>query len=99
MTDDQLLSAAEVRIVQVMPSGLVITRLPAPVLETATKSPLPYVTEVQSLSAAEVRIVQVIPAGLTGVGTDGVTGAGTDGTLGAVGTGVGVGGAVTVPEG
>ena len=34
-TDHQLLSAAEVREVQVIPSGLVITRLPVPSSETA----------------------------------------------------------------
>ena len=60
-TDSQELSAAEVRLVQVMPSGLVITRLTAPDKATATNSPLPYVTEYQSLSVAEVRIVQSAP--------------------------------------
>ena len=50
-----------------MPSEEVITRLftvPLAVVETATNTPLPYVTEVQVLSAALVRIVQVIPSGL-----------------------------------
>ena len=59
----QALSAAEVRDVQVIPSGLVITRLPFPEEETATKIPLPYVMPYQALSAAEVRDVQVIPRG------------------------------------
>jgi hypothetical protein len=44
--------------VQVMPSGLVMTRLPLPELATATKIPLPYVTARQALSAAGVRMVQ-----------------------------------------
>ena len=37
-TDHQLLSAAEVRDVQVMPSSLVMTRFPVPVIETAQNS-------------------------------------------------------------
>ena len=41
VTDLQLLLFAEVRVVQVVPSVLVITRLPLPLEETATKSPPP----------------------------------------------------------
>ena len=52
------------REVQVTPSGLVITRLPDPVVLTATKSPFPYVTLDQLLSDAEVREVQVTPSEL-----------------------------------
>ena len=63
VTDLQLLSAEE-RLVQVIPSGLVITRLPVPSILTATNKPLPYVTEYQLLSAGVVRLVQVIPSGL-----------------------------------
>ena len=37
-TDVQLLFAALMREVQLMPSGLVITRLPAPLIDTATNS-------------------------------------------------------------
>ena len=62
VTDRQLLSAAEVRLVQVMPSGLVMTRLPEPSPATATKIPLPYVTERHVLSAAEDWLAQVMPA-------------------------------------
>ena len=54
MTEVHALSAAEVRLVQVIPSGLVITRFPVPFADTATKSPAPYVTEVHALSAADV---------------------------------------------
>ena len=64
MIELQEISAAEVRLVQVIPSGLVITRFPVPEKATATKSPLPYVTEFQLLSAADVRLVQVTPSGL-----------------------------------
>ena len=39
-----------------------MTRLPVPVLDTATKSPFPYVTELQSLSTAEFRLVQLMPS-------------------------------------
>ena len=52
------------RIVQVIPSGLVITRFPVPLSLTATNKPLPYVTDCHQLSAAGVRAVQVIPSGL-----------------------------------
>ena len=52
------------RLVQVIPSGLVITRLPVPVLLTVTNNPLPCVTENHSLSADDVRLVQVVPSGL-----------------------------------
>ena len=47
-----------------IPSGLVITRLPVPVKPTATNKPLPYVIALQLLSTAAVRPVQVIPSGL-----------------------------------
>ena len=47
-----------------MPSGLVMTLLPAPFHDTATNNPAPYVTERQALSAAEIRDVQVMPSGL-----------------------------------
>ena len=40
-TEFQLLSEADVRDVHVVPSGLVITRLPTPESLTATKRPLP----------------------------------------------------------
>jgi hypothetical protein len=62
VTERHSLSAADVREVQVIPSGLVITRLPVPVGLTATNKPLPYVTETQELFAADVRLVQVIPS-------------------------------------
>jgi hypothetical protein len=55
--------AAAVRDVQLIPSGLVITRL-VPSRLTATNKPLPYVTERHALSDADVRLVQVIPSGL-----------------------------------
>jgi hypothetical protein len=42
----------------------VITRLPAPVIPTATNRPLAYVTLSHRLSAADVRLVHVIPSGL-----------------------------------
>ena len=64
MTSNQSLSDAEVRAVQVIPSGLVITPLLFPLSPTATKIPLPYVTASQKLSDAEVRDAQVIPSGL-----------------------------------
>ena len=52
--------------VQVIPSGLVITRLPLPLFETATNRPTSadQHTDSQLLSAALVRMVQVIPSGL-----------------------------------
>jgi hypothetical protein len=62
VTEYQLLSTADVRLVQVIPSGLVITRLPVPLELTATNNPLPYVTDRQMLSAADERVVQVIPS-------------------------------------
>jgi hypothetical protein len=66
--DRQKLSAADVREVQLMPSGLVIIRLAVPVFDKATKSGeppgVPYVTEIHTLAAAEERIVQFIPLGL-----------------------------------
>ena len=64
MTPFQLFSVADTREVQTMPSVLVITRLPAPVLATATNSPFPFVTPNQLLAAAAAREVQVIPSGL-----------------------------------
>ena len=64
MTLFQLSSVAEVREVQVIPSGLVITRFPVPDDATATNKPPPYVTLVQELLAADVCEVQVIPSGL-----------------------------------
>ena len=45
-----------------IPSGLVIIRLPVPLELTATNKPFPYVTPRQSLSAADVRLVQVMPS-------------------------------------
>ena len=54
---------AEARIVQVIPSGLVMTLFPEPLLATATNSPFPYVTLVHELSAALVRIVHVMQSG------------------------------------
>ena len=63
VTPYQSLFASQVLMVQVVPSGLVMTRL-LPDAATATKIPLPYVTAYQSLSAAEVRMVQMVPSGL-----------------------------------
>lgn len=57
------LSAAEMRLVQVIPSGLVITRLPVPDEATATNISLPYAI-VNQLLSGEVRLVQLIPSGL-----------------------------------
>ena len=58
VTEDQPLSDADVRLVQVTPSGLVITRLPVPLSLTATNKPLPptvpYVTEFQLLLTTPV---------------------------------------------
>jgi len=45
-----------------MPLWLVMTRS-VPVLATATKTPLPYVTARHSMMAAGVRVVQVMPSG------------------------------------
>jgi hypothetical protein len=65
VTDCQALAAAAVRIVQVSPSGLVITRSnPDEAKPTATNKLLPYVTPYQLLSAADIWLVQVIPSGL-----------------------------------
>jgi hypothetical protein len=66
VTDCQLLSAAALRAVQVIASGLVITRLaivPEVVSLTATNRPSPYVTAFQVfvLFSAAVRAVQVSP--------------------------------------
>ena len=57
MTENHDWLAAETRLVQVMPSGLVMTRLSVPEEATATKRPSPYVTDCQSLLAAEVPLV------------------------------------------
>jgi hypothetical protein len=59
------LSAALDRIVQLRPSGEVITRLPVPVKLTAQNRPSSgdQQTDSQSLSAALVRVVQVTPSG------------------------------------
>jgi hypothetical protein len=66
VTDIQPLSAADVREVQVMPSGLVITRFPVPDEATATNNFCPagppQVTDIQPLSAADVRGVQLMPS-------------------------------------
>lgn len=60
----QLLSAALARVVQVTPSGDVITRLPVPLLATAAKRPSSgdQQTEFHILSAL-VCVVQVTPSG------------------------------------
>jgi hypothetical protein len=65
-THDHWLSEAEARDVHVIPSGLVITRLPVPVLETATNNDISgdQHTFCQSLSAADCLTVQFIPSGL-----------------------------------
>src|SRR6185437_12681122 len=63
-TPSQPSSIESVRLVQVIPSGLVITRLPLPELATATNRPAPHVTEFQVLLAAAVRAVQVMPSAL-----------------------------------
>jgi hypothetical protein len=55
--------AGVVRFVHAIPSGDVCTRLPVPLLATATKRLLPYVTARQLLSAALVRLVHAIPSG------------------------------------
>jgi hypothetical protein len=64
VTDIQSLSAADVRDVQVMPSGLVMTLLPVP--ETATAAKIDnsgaHATENQLLLFALVRVVQVLTA-------------------------------------
>ena len=66
VTEYQVLSAGEVCVVQVIPSGLVLTRLPVPLPATATNfcCPVgpPHVTEYQVLSAEELRMVQVTPS-------------------------------------
>ena len=64
VTKSHGLSAADAREFQVIPSRLVITRLPAPEVATATNTPFPYVTEFQLFSVADTREVQVIPSGL-----------------------------------
>ncbi len=52
------------RLVQLIPLGLVITRFKVPDELTATNKPSPYVTDLQELLAAVVRLVQVMPSGL-----------------------------------
>lgn len=47
-----------------MPSGLVMTRFPVPVRDTATKVPLPHATDIHPLATAADREVHVIPSGL-----------------------------------
>ena len=64
VTENHNWLAAETRLVHVIPSGLVMTRLPVPEEATATKRPSPYVTDCQLLLAAETRLVQAIPSGL-----------------------------------
>ncbi len=49
--------------VQAMPSGDVITRLPVPEVATATKRLLPKVTLFQLLSTIETRLVHTMPSG------------------------------------
>ena len=58
-----IVGASEMVAGGVMLAGAVITRLPAPLLATATKRLLPKATDLQLLSAAEVRAVQVMPSG------------------------------------
>ena len=60
------LSAADVLVVHVIPSVLVITPLPVPVQATATNMPLSadQHTLVQPLFAADVLAVHVIPSAL-----------------------------------
>ena len=59
------LSAGEVRVIHVIPSDEVMTRLPVPVQATATKRPRSgdQHTLYQLLSTADVLAVQVIPSG------------------------------------
>ena len=47
-----------------IPSELVMTRLPVPEADTATNKSAPYVTEFQTFNAAGERAVQFIPSGL-----------------------------------
>jgi len=65
-TDDQLLSVAAAFKFQIIPSELVITRLPTPEVATATNKDNSgaHVTENQSLSAADDLAVQVMPSEL-----------------------------------
>lgn len=65
ITPAQALSAALVLIVHVVPSGEVITRLPVPLLATATNKlrSEDQQTDCQALSAALVRVVQFTPSG------------------------------------
>ena len=55
------------RLVQVIPSGEVITRLPVPELDTATNNSAPagppYVTEFHEILKGTGRLVHVIPSG------------------------------------
>ena len=62
----QVLSAADVRIVHVIPSGLVMTLFPVPFSETATNkyNSGDQHTDRQELSAADVRVIQFTPSEL-----------------------------------
>ena len=69
MTEYHWLSAGDVPNVQLIPSVLVITRLPVPLVATATKRPLAYVTDrhagsVPAPGTGVVRLVHVTPSGL-----------------------------------
>ena len=55
VTKSHGLSAADAREFQVIPSRLVITRLPAPEVATATNTPFPYVTELGLIVASTPR--------------------------------------------
>jgi hypothetical protein len=65
VTEVQQLSAADARIVHVMPSPLDMALFPEPEHATATNNDapfgVPYVTDVQLLSAADERLVQSVP--------------------------------------
>ncbi len=61
MTDSRRRAAAAVRAVQVIPSGLVITRL-LPSSATATRTPLPKTTERHEFASEAERAVFVSPA-------------------------------------
>ena len=62
--EDQALSAAELRLLQLIPSGEVITRLPLPLLLSATSKPNSAAQQiaVQLLLDAAVRRVQLRPS-------------------------------------
>ena len=63
-TDCQLLFAADMRLVQLIPSGLVFTRLSVPLELTATNKLFPNVTDSHLLFKLGCRVVQVSPSGL-----------------------------------